>query len=82
MIVHSTSYTLAQRNAIDLRGIPQIPAEIAEKLSHIERYRGVTLTSRDYKRLRVAINAACAEIRKRRLALMVKAGVSSADLDF
>lgn len=67
---HSPSYTAAQSCAIDLSGVPQIPAEIAEKLSHVERYKAVNLTSADYKRIRKAIIAACAEIRRRRAELM------------
>lgn len=70
MITHSTSYTLAQRTAIDLRGVPQIPDEIAAKLAHIERYKAVSLTSSDYKRIRKTIIAACVEIRRRRIELM------------
>lgn len=70
MITHSTSYILAQRTAIDLHGVPQIPSEIAEKLSHVERYKAVYLTKNDYKRIRKAIVAACAEIRRRRAELM------------
>lgn len=66
MIVHSPSYTAAKSCAIDLDGVPQIPSEIAEKLSHVERYKEVSLTSSDYKRIRIAINAACLEIRRRR----------------
>lgn len=67
---HSPSYTAAQSCAIDLSGVPQIPAEIAEKLSHVERYKAVYLTKNDYKRIRKAIIAACAEIRRRRAELM------------
>lgn len=70
MIVHSDSYILAQRTAIDLRGVPQIPDEIAEKLARIERYKAINLSSNDYKRIRKTIVAACIEIRKRRMELM------------
>lgn len=62
----------AERNAITLDGIPQMPNELAAKFSEQERWpRGkIEFTAEESLFIDDTIKAACDEIKKRRLAIM------------
>lgn len=62
----------AERNAVPLKGVPQIPNELAAKFSEQERWpRGkIEFSEQESVIIDGAIKAACNEIKKRRLAIM------------
>lgn len=66
-----------ERNiAVPLEGVPQIPDSVAWKFNAVERYLPgkIKFTKTDRKRVAKAIEAACEEIKRRRLLIMPPQG--------